>query len=491
VSDPDNEERGKRLNKPVEKEKRWADVMEEDEAKTARARAELDEERQRWRSRLQGEEVLNLDAPSSKTVMELLAEREAQSERAEQPKAGTKPLGEGLVKPVLPKEGSPSLKTGEEGEGERDEAMEMALKIKDPKVQATVARALNTTRLGTTESKDSESTTDKEEEERVSAKEERARKKAKRAKKKSKKAKGIKRADSQTSGKQSDRKIKRSKGMEEVEERETEEAQEPALDLEMMDVQDPSDEQPEKGTEQVKGRQEVGVKEQRPETEQLKEETGAERLKRKQTEQEGKKMVQESVEKVLKKPASARAGSKTLNVQEGQEPKKEPESQELTDLLKGVRAQCGEVKDLLHQAVGSGGRAPTATQPPSEFDPKASPRPSVKRCGGPLLNPSPLELPVAPPPVPVEMRDAQVQAGERNFWQGRETWDVTFLSTGYVRVEKLVRNSQGQFEEPSEETMSVEKFFRTKPTWPPYIRAFKFQNEALPSLLGRGIDRIF
>jgi hypothetical protein len=48
----------------------------------------------------------------------------------------------------------------------------------------------------------------------------------------------------------------------------------------MTDVQDPSDEQPEKGTEQVKGRQEVGVKEQRPETEQLKEGTGAERLKR-------------------------------------------------------------------------------------------------------------------------------------------------------------------------------------------------------------------
>jgi hypothetical protein len=62
------------------------------------------------------------------------------------------------------------------------------------------------------------------------------------------------------------------------------------------------------------------------------------------------------------------------------------------------------------------------------------------------------------------MRDAQVQAGERNF---------------------------RKFEESSEETMSVEKFFRTKPTWPPYIRAFKFQNEALPSLLGRGIDRIF
>jgi hypothetical protein len=91
------------------------------------------------------------------------------------------------------------LKTGEEGGGARDEAMEMALRIKDPKIQATVARALNTTRLGTTGSKDSDSTTDEEEEERVSAKEECARKKAERAKKRSKKSKGIKRADSQMS----------------------------------------------------------------------------------------------------------------------------------------------------------------------------------------------------------------------------------------------------------------------------------------------------
>jgi hypothetical protein len=96
---------------------------------------------------------------------------------------------------------------------------------------------------------------------------------------------------------------------------------------------------------------------------------------------------------------------------------------------------------------------------------------------------------LTPPTFPVEMKDVQVQheSGSR----GREMWDVTFLSTGYVRVEKLVLNSVGQLEEPSEETMSVERFFRAKPTWPPHIRAFKFQNEALPQLLSRGIDRIF
>jgi hypothetical protein len=48
----------------------------------------------------------------------------------------------------------------------------------------------------------------------------------------------------------------------------------------------------------------------------------------------------------------------------------------------------------------------------------------------------------------------------------------------------------GQLEEPSEDTMSIERFFKAKPTWPPHIRAFKFQNEALPQLLSRGIDRI-
>jgi hypothetical protein len=132
---PDNKEMGEGLNKPAEKEKKWADVMEDDEAEAARVRAELEEERRKWRARLHEDEVLNLDAPSGKTVMELLAEKEAQGERAEQPKARANPLGEGLIKTAPPKEGSPSLKTREEGGGARDEATEMALRIKDPKIQ--------------------------------------------------------------------------------------------------------------------------------------------------------------------------------------------------------------------------------------------------------------------------------------------------------------------------------------------------------------------
>jgi hypothetical protein len=69
--------------------------MEEDEAAAERAKAEIEEEKWKWRARLHEEEVLNLDAPSGKTVMELLVEKKAQGEGAEPPKAGVNPLGEG------------------------------------------------------------------------------------------------------------------------------------------------------------------------------------------------------------------------------------------------------------------------------------------------------------------------------------------------------------------------------------------------------------
>jgi hypothetical protein len=324
------EEGGRGLHEPRQKEKSWADQMEEDEAEAERARAEIEEEKRKWRARLHEEEVLNLDAPSGKTVMELLAEKEAQHGRAEPPKAGVSPLGEGLVKTAPPKGVSPSSTTGKEGESAPDEAMEMALKIKDPAIQARVTRVLNTTRRGSTGSKESESTTEEDEEERVSAKAERARKKEEQVKKKNKKEKGIKRGDSQVSGKEPDTKVKRSKRAEEVEEREIEEELDPEVDQEMTDAQGPFHEQSERGAEQLKERQEGGGKERTPETEPSKEETEAQRLKREQTEREGKKMVQESVETGLKRTAPEHAKSHTLNKQEGQEQEKELESLELT-----------------------------------------------------------------------------------------------------------------------------------------------------------------
>jgi hypothetical protein len=137
-------------------------------------------------------------------------------------------------------------------------------------------------------------------------------------------------------------------------------------------------------------------------------------------------------------------------------------------MLKGVRVQCGEVKDLLHQAVQSCGKIPPPPQGPVEPK-KPGPNPkselpaqlaedSLKPSGGKPSSPLKAGIPEAPPPAPVEMVDVQVQAGETAF-QGRETWEVTFLSTGSVRVEIRAMNSQGQLEEPTTIEMSVEKFF--------------------------------
>jgi hypothetical protein len=223
------------------------------------------------------------------------------------------------------KEVSPYLKKGKEGKGAPDAAMEMALRIKDPAIQATVARTLNKTRLGTTGSKDSDSTTKDEEEQRVSAREERARKKEELVNRKGSKGKGTKRADFQASGKESEKKIKRVRETDEGKERRIEEEHESARDLKMTAhaTLDLPAEQHKRETERLKGEQEAGFKEQRTETEQLNKETEAERLKREQTDQEGRKMVQESVEKVLKGPASERAGrDNTLNIRRDKSPRK-------------------------------------------------------------------------------------------------------------------------------------------------------------------------
>jgi hypothetical protein len=158
----------------------------------------------------------------------------------------------------------------------------------------------------------------------------------------------------------------------------------------------------------------------------------------------------------------------------------------LTELLKGVPAQCTEVKDLLKAVVEMWGRAAAErmlgtkeTRAPSKLEtPMESASGSLQPGGEQLLHPSPVELPTAPPAVPVEMRDVQVQ--HESGFLGREMWDVTFLSTGYVRVEKLVLNSMGQLEEPSEETMSVKRFFRAKPTWPPHIGALNSKTKRCP-----------
>jgi hypothetical protein len=205
----------------------------------------------------------------------------------------------------------------------------------------------------------------------VSAKVERARKKKERVTKKNKKEKGIKRGDSQVLGKGSDTKVKRTKRAEEMEERELEEALDPEVDQEMTDVQGPFHERSERGAEQLKESQEDGGKERTPETEPSNEEIEAQRLKGEQTEQEGRKMGQESAEKGLKRTAPERAKSHTLSEQEGQKQEKEPESQELTDLLKGVQAQCTEVKESLRAVVEMRGKA-AAERMPAPKEPRVS-----------------------------------------------------------------------------------------------------------------------
>jgi hypothetical protein len=59
----------------------------------------------------------------------------------------------------------------------------------------------------------------------------------------------------------------------------------------MTDAQGPFHEQSERGAEQLKDRQEEGGTERTPETEPSREETEAQRLKREQTDQEGKNRV--------------------------------------------------------------------------------------------------------------------------------------------------------------------------------------------------------
>jgi hypothetical protein len=73
-----DEEEDKGFTRQGERGEQWADWIEADEAKIAREKAQLAKERERWRASQQEEEVLNLDAPTGKTVLELLAEREVQ-----------------------------------------------------------------------------------------------------------------------------------------------------------------------------------------------------------------------------------------------------------------------------------------------------------------------------------------------------------------------------------------------------------------------------
>jgi hypothetical protein len=95
-----------------------------------------------------------------------------------------------------------------------------------------------------------------------------------------------------------------------------------------------------------------------------------------------------------------------------------------------------------------------------------------------------IQLPDAPPPAPAEMMETEEPASEsQDRFQGRETWDVTFKVGDKVRIEQMMQNARGEMEEPIETEFSVKRFFDIMETWPPNIRSFKFQNDAIPPLL--------
>jgi hypothetical protein len=52
-----------------------------------------------------------------------------------------------------------------------------------------------------------------------------------------------------------------------------------------------------------------------------------------------------------------------------------------------------------------------------------------------------------------------------------------------VRIEHMVQNALGAMEDPIESEFSVKRFFDIMETWPPNIRSFKSQNDAIPPLL--------
>jgi hypothetical protein len=95
-----------------------------------------------------------------------------------------------------------------------------------------------------------------------------------------------------------------------------------------------------------------------------------------------------------------------------------------------------------------------------------------------------IQLPNDPPPALAEMMETEEPARDsQGRFQGRETWDVTFIVGDKVRIEQMMQNAQGEMEEPIETEFPVKRFFDIMETWPPNIRSFKFQNDAIPPLL--------
>jgi hypothetical protein len=227
------------------------------------------------------EDELGLNAPLGKSAPELLVERRVQpGERKDHPKTGLGSLGKGLSRATSPQEESPYLNTSKAAKGGPDLVMKAALQIPDPVIRAGMAGTLNTVRMcATPRGDDTDSSSEEEEEER--------------AEQGRKEGKGPERPEKVAEAKEPEQKVKRSDEKREVQETQKRELEAPRLHHEMPDAPKPME----------------------PEAE-----TDRERLNILKTEEEGRRMVQESIEQVLKPQRQERLEEGDMNPHEGQEP---------------------------------------------------------------------------------------------------------------------------------------------------------------------------
>jgi hypothetical protein len=83
--------------------------------------------------------------------------------------------------------------------------------------------------------------------------------------------------------------------------------------------------------------------------------------------------------------------------------------------------------------------------------------------------------------APAKVSDRSTQTDLETPSSTEESWEVTFLASGYVRVEITVRESNGRLRPPAEHTMPEEEFF-DRP-WAERCGFFCFQQGRIPAAL--------
>jgi hypothetical protein len=83
--------------------------------------------------------------------------------------------------------------------------------------------------------------------------------------------------------------------------------------------------------------------------------------------------------------------------------------------------------------------------------------------------------------APAKVSDRSTQTDLETPSSTEESWEVTFLANGYVRVEITVRESNGRLRPPAEHMMPEEEFF-SRP-WAERCGFFRFQHGRIPAAL--------